>query len=367
MNKNINWTILLRYLNGDASLEEELKVREWVSGNKENLEFIQFLEIIWQMEPNEKKKIDAQESWDRFVKKFDFDKKTSQPQSKKEIVQKLTANIPQVHNHSRKRTLKWGWMLAVAAAILVSVMTSIQFIDRSQNTEAGISSNDIEYRVIRTQKGQRTRVLLSDGSVIYLNSDSYVKIPKTFRQDAAQQVYLEGEAFFEISKRKDITFQVIAAEAVTTVLGTKFNVLSYPEDNNVTVTVVEGEVSLQLLNDTSSEPMIITENQKGVIGREISPFVSKVINLGVYPGWTHGELVFDQEPLPRMIRKLERWYDIEIELETNEEGIKDKKLTATYSQNQSVDDVLQSISLAIDLPIREIDAFSNKYKFFSKP
>ena len=178
---------------------------------------------------------------------------------------------------------------------------------------------------------------------------------------------LQGKAALHDLAQCPAVEQVIAADAVTTVLGTKFNVLSYPEDDNVTVTVAEGEVSLRLLNDTSLEPMIITQNQKGVIGREILPFVSEVKNLGVYLGWTQGELVFDQEPLPRMIRKLERWYDIEIELDTNEEGIKDKKLTATFSQNQSVDDVLQSISLAIDLPIRETQAFSNKYKLFSKP
>ena len=75
----------------------------------------------------------------------------------------------------------------------------------------------------------------------------------------------------------------------------------------------------------------------------------------------------EQEPLLQMIRKLERWYGIDIELAGSDEAIADKKLSATFSQNQSVDDVLQSISLALDLTITETNSSKNKYQLFSQP
>lgn len=367
MNKNLDWDILLRYLNGDSSPNEEENVREWMDSSKENLEFMLFLEVIWQMEPKEKKQVDAEKSWENFTEKFDFEKKSSGSVQQQPSLRKISSDFQKGSQTKRKRKMKWGWMLAAAAAVLISVMTSLQFIGPSESIDADDTLNEFVYRELNTEKGQRTRVLLSDGSVIYLNGDSYMRIPEVFREDESRQVYLEGEAFFEIPKNENITFQVITNESVTTVLGTKFNVLSYPEDNNVTVTVAEGEVSLRFIDDSSSDPLIITEKQKGIIGRGIPPRLTEVENLNAYLGWTRGELVFEQTPLSKMIQKLERWYDIEIELEESDTELTNKRLTATFSQNQSVDDVLQSISLAINLPIEEVGSSTNKYKLFSKP
>ena len=224
----------------------------------------------------------------------------------------------------------------------------------------------VEWLIRNVPAGEKATLKLTDGTIVNINSMSTLEFQKSFPSDK-RLVKLEGEAFFEIPKSENITFQVITNESVTTVLGTKFNVLSYPEDNNVTVTVAEGEVSLRFIDDTSSDPLIITEKQKGVIGRGISPSLTEVKNLNVYLGWTRGELVFEQAPLRQIVRKLERWYDIEIELEESDADLTNKRLTATFSQNQSVDDVLQSISLAIDLPIEEVDSSINKYKLFSKP
>lgn len=366
MKANINWTILLRYLNGETKPEEETVIRDWLNSSKENRELMQFLEIIWQMEPDKKKKIDTEVSWNRFLEKYDLETDQKRPPAKTNL---LLKNIQEQERISKKRKTKivwWFGLTGVAASILISIILTFQFFDATNSYDPGSTAEQIEYREIRTEKGQRTRILLSDGSVIYLNGDSHLKIPKTFRDDV-RTVYLEGEAFFEIPKKDKITFQVITAESVATVLGTKFNVHSYPEDDEVTVVVAEGKVSLGYLHKPKLDSIVIAENQKGVLGYGRAPTLSDVANLSIYHGWTDGELVFEQEPLLQMIRKIERWYGIDIELVGSGSAFADKKLTASFSQNQSVDDVLQSISLALDLTITESNTSKNKYQLFSQP
>lgn len=366
MQTNINWTILLRYLNGEAGLEEETWIKNWLNSSKENREFMQFLEIIWQMEPDKKKKIDTEVSWNRFLEKYDLETDQKRVPVKSLLPIK---NIQKEEKISRNRNTKIFWWLGltgVAASILISIIFSFQFLDAVNPSDAGSIAEQIEYREIRTEKGQRTRILLSDGSVIHLNGDSYLKIPKTFRENV-RTVYLEGEAFFEIHKEENITFQVITAESVATVLGTKFNVLSYPEDDEVTVVVAEGKVSLGYLHKPELDSIVITENQKGVIGYGRAPTLTDVDNLLIYNGWMNGELIFEQEPILQMIHKLERWYGIDIELAGPDNVFVDKKLTASFSQNQPVDDVLQSISLALDLTITQTNTSKNKYQLFSQP
>lgn len=367
MDSKIDWTLLLRYLNGETTPEEERKIANWMNSDDVNREFMQLLEIIWQMEPDQNKKIDADKSWNRFVEKFGIDS-----ESKKQPV-----TIPRDLNKIRERELeykksrnkfsRWIGLVGVAASIIISVLLFTQFFKGNHVSDSTPIAEEIEYRELRTEKGQRTRILLSDGSVIYLNGDSYLRIPETFNEDAIRKVYLEGEAFFEIPKRTDVTFQVITAESIATVLGTKFNVLSYPEDEDVTVVVAEGKVSLGYLNKPSLDSIIIEKNQKGVIGKDEIPTVTDVENLLIYHGWTDGELVFEQEALLQMISKLERWYNIEIELVDVDNQLAEKRLTASFSQNQPVDDVLQSISIALDLQVRETNASKNKYQFFSQP
>lgn len=366
MYDKIDWAILLRYLNGEAKPEEEIKITDWMNSDKEKCEFLQFLEIIWQMEPDKKKKIDAESSWNRFVEKYDFEMRQEEMPLKTYAKPELIGEKNRAYKNRRKKITRRVGLMSVAACILISVVL-FRFVKNTQQSESGITAEEVEYREIRTEKGQRTRVLLSDGSVIHLNGDSHLRIPEIFRGDDIRTVYLEGEAFFEIPKKEHITFRVITAESVATVLGTKFNVLSYPEDEEVTVVVAEGKVSLGYLNKPGAESVVVTENQKGIIGYGDAPTISEVENLSIYHGWTEGELVFEQEPLLQMIRKLERWYGIDIELVEPDKRITDKKLTASFSQNQPVDDVLQSISLALDLSIGEINRSKNKYKLFSQP
>jgi transmembrane sensor len=362
MNNKLDWNKILRYLSGDCTPDEEIEITEWMSSSPENEEFMLFLETIWQMEPTDQKKIDENAAWERFNHRFQFDEAEGEPGFEKKSEQHVSTFGKPI----KIKSLNWFRIAGVAASLMIALLISFQFFSNPASIDEISASDVIEYREIQAERGERSRITLSDGSIIHLNGESRLKIPNTFSREEANKVYLEGEAFFEIIRDESVTFQVIANETVTTVLGTRFNVRNYREDDEVTVVVADGRVSIGYLNGSSTEPAVLTKNQKGVIGNGASPRITEVNDLSIYHGWIDGKLIFEQEPLPQMITKLERWFGIDIELIDVNEEIADKQLTATFSERQPVEDIMQSISLALDLTIDRSDTSENRYKLINQ-
>jgi len=362
MKKKLDWNKILRYLSGDCTPEEEIEITEWMSSSPENEEFMIFLETIWQMEPTDQKKIDEIAAWERFNRRFQIDETEGEPGYGKKSEQPIFTFGKPV----KLKSLNWISLAGVAASLLVALLISFQIFNISEEAENVAAFNEIEYREIQTERGERSKITLSDGSIIHLNGESHLKIPHTLSRTELNRVYLEGEAFFEIIRNERVTFQVITDETVTTVLGTRFNVRNYREDDEVTVVVADGRVSFGYLNGSSTEPAILTKNQKGVIGNGAAPRITEVKDLSVYHGWIDGKLIFEQEPLSQMINKLERWFGIDIELVNANNEIAGKQLTATFSERQPVEDIMQSISLALDLSIDRSDTSENRYKLINQ-
>lgn len=363
MDKSTDWDKILRYLSGECTFEEETELLEWMNRNPENEEFIHFLELIWQMEPARKKEINSDTAWEKFNERYYFNR---QPSDK----DKNTGKSEFIGTHSaryqwNKRRLYLYRLAGLAASFLI-VITAVWFYTSTLSENESVTTDEIQFREIKTEKGQRSRIILNEGSVIHLNGDSYLRLPSSFSPGEDRVVYLEGEAFFEITRDDNIRFQVIAAESVTTVLGTRFNVKSYRDDPDVTVVVADGMVSVGYLNQPAIEPAILTRNQKGVIGRGYAPVISDVYDLSIYHGWTQGELVFEHEELSQMISKLERWFGIDIEMPAEKGVFEGRRLTASFSERQPVEDVLQSISLVLGLSIERTDTSANSYKLINK-
>ncbi len=366
MDKNIEWEKILRFLSGECNEGEMREMTEWMNSSHKNKEFMLFLEMIWHMEPQKRKEIDADSAWRRFNEKFDFFNESDVT----DVILSDASDVSQVDDPSetksgqqkqtRNRPLNWYGLAGVAASIVLGILLAFQFMAQPEGAETALFEEEIEYREFRTEKGQRVRITLSDGSVIHLNADSYLRLPEMFRKDVPRKVYLEGEAFFEIAQRGYDTFQVIAGETITTVLGTRFNVRSYQEDPEVMVVVAGGRVSLDYLENPGSEPVVLSAKQKGVLGNGTPGRISNVSDLAVYSGWIDGTLIFEQEPIPEMIRKLQRRYGIELELVDEYGKTESMRLTATFSRQQPVDDVLQSISHVLDLPIQKVETAENK-------
>ena len=156
-------------------------------------------------------------------------------------------------------------------------------------------------------------VELSDGTKVWLNAASSLRYPTQFN-GKERKVYLTGEAYFEVAKDAAHPFMVKADRMDVTVLGTKFNVSSYPDDPIQRTALAEGSV---LINDAGQ----LAENGDGVMlkpgyeaairknGRRIH--VNKV-NMEAALAWKNGMFIFDGESLGSMMRKLSRWYNVEV-------------------------------------------------------
>jgi len=205
--------------------------------------------------------------------------------------------------------------------------------DISDNTDAKSS-----YNTIATPKGGQYQVNLPDGSKVWLNAASSLKYPANLSAFQERRVELRGEAYFEVAKVNHKPFIVETDKQEVEVLGTHFNVKSYTDDNSTRTTLLEGSVR-------------VTPKANGIAGTILKPGLQaelKASGLKVQPvdvedevDWKNGDFVFKEESLESIMRKIARWYDVEI---IYQDGIpQNVALEGLVSRSKSISAVLSLI------------------------
>tara|TARA_R110002033_G_scaffold98450_2_gene146682 strand:+ start:1095 stop:2228 length:1134 start_codon:yes stop_codon:yes gene_type:complete len=179
------------------------------------------------------------------------------------------------------------------------------------------NSTDLVYNELKVPKGKTFKLVLSDGTQIHLNADTNIRFPVNFISGKNREVYLDGEAYFEVAKDETNPFIVQAKDLQVQVLGTHFNVSSY-DDSIKHAVLVEGSVSVSNhgINTIQKEPMIIKPGQKASLvpdGLDIN-----VVDVEDYISWTQNLLVFNNQSFPEIVKKIERRYNVEIENQYSE-------------------------------------------------
>lgn len=170
--------------------------------------------------------------------------------------------------------------------------------------------------------GKRSTITLCDGTKVWINSGSKLLFPASFRGNS-REVSLEGEALFEVSKNPEKPFYVKTGNFKLKVYGTIFNVQAYHLEKESNVVLVEGKVSMNS-NDKSSEEVFLSPKQKATILEGENNFtIERVENTEFYTAWTQGYLTFWNEDVKNVLRRVSRYYnvDIKIELPSNIEKI----------------------------------------------
>ncbi len=158
--------------------------------------------------------------------------------------------------------------------------------------------------------GKRFKIVLSDGTLVHLNSGSKLKYPVKFDKNKPRMVSLEGEAFFDVAERKNQIFSVNTESINVEVYGTKFNFKNYPEDNSSDVVLVEGSVGLY--TKYSNSITRLKPGIKGSFNKTDYSITQDQINTSIYTSWIDGQVVFRNENFESIITKLERIYNVEI-------------------------------------------------------
>lgn len=197
--------------------------------------------------------------------------------------------------------LKNGKLLA-QAGVEIEKRADGQLIYKQKNVAATVKP---DYNTLTTARGEQYQVFLPDGSKVWLNAASSVKFPLSFGALKERRVYITGEAYFEVSKDKLRPFRVVSEQQVVTVYGTHFNINSYADEAAVKTTLLEGSVDV---NGTLLKP-----NQQAVLaGGKINVIPVRVDNV---VAWKNGYFRFSEESLESIMRKVSRWYDVEVEFQ----------------------------------------------------
>lgn len=257
--------------------------------------------------------------------------------SKSITAQFLISEIQELKSKNRSLRKRYTAVLAIAASIAVLItLGSIYFIGQNHVFQKTYTENI-------APKGQKSRVILPDGSKVFLNSGSVIRYDNFFGKKY-RNLQLTGEAYFEVSPNEKLPFVINTADIEVKVVGTKFNVMAYPEDEIVETIVTEGKVSVTEVYNQSS--LLLRANQKATFHKKSQILLLNDVNPDLYTSWKNNLLIFDNENFADVIKKLERWYDVSIQVEGTD-SIKDR-FTMTI-KSESLREVLDLISLTTNI------------------
>lgn len=271
--------IIKNFTSDKFSPELKEKLWKWLVDSTEQAEKDEALMELWEAQ-NFKADAGTERSYQNFRRKM----------------------APRQRKATARYTLrKWLQVAAVLLVPLLSMVASYLYIQSNEeHTEL------VEYYVPR---GEQKQVTLPDGTTAYLNSGTLLVYPQKFTGDI-RSVYLIGEANFDVKKDKQHPFIVKTNHLKVKVLGTKFNVHAYAENEKTTTTLESGSVVVQKANN--EDIITLTPNEQLEYDNPSGEFNKKIIDASVYSGWTRGELNFAAMTLSDIFITIERIYDIHI-------------------------------------------------------
>ena len=206
----------------------------------------------------------------------------------------------------KAKTFRLGW-IKYAAAVLLMVVTVGYLSYKGGQNEIQSSFGDI---VIATPQGSRTQLSLPDGSKVWLNAGSSISYSQGFGY-IDRLVNLVGEGYFEVAHNEKLPLSVVSENVCVKVLGTKFNFRDYPTDAEAIVSLTEGSVAM-CSKKNPDEGRLLKPGQRATVDKESGRIHVESYEVANSMKWTNGRLLFDGEPLPDIVKTLERSYNVKI-------------------------------------------------------
>ena len=313
--------LLAKFLTAQLSEAEATALEEWKSANEENLR-----------------------EYNDFISLWTKSGTLKMPES---------INFAQAQNsihlktglHSSKK--RWIGLARQAAAVLVlSLIFSGTYSYLNRNNSDWFASNLSApvLQEIKAAYGTQAKIELADGTRVFLNSGSKLMFPQTFNNQKQRVVSLEGEGYFEVTKDEKQPFIVKTNKLNINVLGTKFDVDAYSDNPFVSVALVEGRVLLQ--NNSGKENrdlMQLSPNQVAAFNTSDQTITrTDVADLYKYTAWINGRIVFFGDPIQTVVKKLSKWYNVDIVI--SDKRLDNYRFTGTFI-NEPIEQVLNVLSM----------------------
>lgn len=248
------------------------------------------------------------------------------------IAEQLEADEPVAPTVARNRRFTW-WRAGSAAVVsAILIMISVKYLP----VREGAGELSFKSKQFTTAPGQRARIELADGSIVSLSVASSLRYDEHFGS-ANRDLYLDGEAYFEVTRNSSVPLTVHTGNTMTRVLGTAFGVRKYSSDSSVQVTVNAGkvEVGVAATHQIVAAGEAVRATSNGITLVPLDPAAS---------AWMRGEIVFDNTPLSQVMPEMERWYGIQIKLSDPSLGA--ELVTATLG-SQSRSNAIHIIALML--------------------
>jgi transmembrane sensor len=193
------------------------------------------------------------------------------------------------------------------------------------------------YNTLTTPRGGQFRIVLPDGSNVWLNAASSLRFPTAFA-GKERAVELQGEAYFEIAENTQQPFKVMVNDMTVQVLGTHFNVMAYADEQQARTTLLQGAVKVV----RGVQALTLKPGQQAVTDHQSNINLKENINLEEVVAWKNGYFQFNHEPLEGVMRQVGRWYDAEIAYEGN---VPSREFGGQVLRSSSITDVLKMLEL----------------------
>lgn len=218
-----------------------------------------------------------------------------------------------IESHSKLRNL-WSDFSRIAAILIIPLLIYTVWSQAKDR----MKTNQLSFHEVSNPSGVRSKLVLPDGSKVWLNAESTIRYSIPFVRET-REVQLVGEAFLDVDKNPKSPMEVKFNNLSVRVLGTQFNVKAFPDDEQLEVVLKEGSILLQSdRNKSSKEQITLKPNQRWVFDKANQTAVLGEVNADEYIAWHQNKLVLNKTSMAELAVKLERWYGIRVEVEDQE-------------------------------------------------
>ena len=368
--------LILRYLQGQLNSTEEAELEGWMAEDAGNRRFVEMLkqeeelkreltffsaldtDLAWQkiamQTRNQPKQISlwrSLEPWKyaavvlfMLASAFAIFQVLNRERVKPSVAIKKLPHLPDVPpgEDKAKLTLADGKVIFLQDIKdgIVREVDGIKIIKQNGQITYQIAQNDpnnqkISFNQITTPKGGQFRIVLPDGSKVWLNSASSLYFPTAF-SSSERRVELTGEGYFEIAENKALPFKVQANGTIVEVLGTHFNIMAYNNENSINTTLLEGSVKVS----NGTETKVMVPGQQARISRGIELIA---IDVEEVVAWKNGLFQFNNADLSTIMRQLERWYNVDFVYAGQ---LPEKHFTGIISRKTNISQVAKMLELS---------------------
>ncbi|MFL5738644.1 MAG: FecR family protein [Flavisolibacter sp.] len=344
MSQNRFWNLLAKKFSGEAMPEEVQELEKLLRNNPEWVFAAEQIEALWKLQAKEDDRYEAELAFELHLHK----------QNRNGLY------FPELHSPAVVPSLvnpkKFSRFRVIALAVLGSVvlfMSGLTWNNLASKKEVLLKKGLSE---VSTKPGSKSKLVLPDSTVVWLNAGSRLTYNEQFGV-SNRNTTLTGEAFFDV-KKSSVPFIILAGQVHIKVMGTSFNVKSYPNEKTTETTLIRGRVEITL-DHRPGEKFILRPNEKLVVSNELEEVKQKQVekkeplvvlanlthtgdNTIIETSWVDNKLVFQDESFIDVARKMERWYGVSIDI--RDEKIAQYHLTGTF-ENETISQALSALQI----------------------